>query len=166
MIWIRTTLTSSARKMNFVSWKMLECTIGVKVTISHGAVSDSSDVNGGDIDTSLFLESPAQKWPRTAKHLVNSIDAAIDDDNHQPLEFVDTLWRTCMAKFGHAKDKKARIISWTNRSPNHRGRQRLCHTPQEKYDLHTAEAKACSLLHNTFDLFIMPAMIDLVMLSI
>ena len=55
-----------------------------KKTATYGAVSDPGYVDAEGADRSVSRQSPARKQPRTAKHLVNSIDAALDDDNCQP----------------------------------------------------------------------------------
>ena len=98
---------------------------------NSGAVSDSFDADDGK--GSIYLGYSPPKRPQTAKRLVNSIDAAIDEDNRGCGNFEGKAW-TCEGQEGkdHLLDKQA---------PGHQGRQRQCDILQEKAGLRTIKAK-------------------------
>ena len=102
---------------------------------NSGAVSDSFDADGGKGSISL---GSSPKRPQTAKHPVNSIDAAIDEDNRGCGHFEGKAW-TCEGQEGkdHLLDKQA---------PGHQGRQRQCDILQEKAGLRTIKAKFAHIL--------------------
>ena len=114
-----------------------------------------------DSDNDHDTSSPPPKRPRTSLRLVNSIDAALEEDNYEPMDVSGVArWTTWKAKLGPKKSKTAETITWTDEPPEDRGRQRQCDTVKEKQAPRTREARSCKTPREVFDLFITRSMVD------
>ena len=71
-------------------------------------------------------------------------------------------WHTWSTNLGPAKKKDMEEIVWTDKPAELRGRERQCDILKGKPGLRGAAAKAVKLMREAFDLFITPAMVDLV----
>ena len=99
-----------------------------------------------DSDNDHDTSSPPPKRPRTSLRLVNSIDAALEEDNYEPMDVSGVArWTTWKAKLGPKKSKTAETITWTDEPPEDRGRQRQCDIVKEKQ----APRTGGTLLQNT-----------------
>ena len=73
------------------------------------------------------VSSPPPKHPRTAMRMVDSIDAAWDEDNNDDMDLpAGARWEPWNAKLGPKKSKTAEKISWTGRPPEEKVRKRQC----------------------------------------
>ena len=119
-----------------------------------------------DSDNDHDTSSPPPKRPRTSLRLVNSIDAALEEDNYEPMDVSGVArWTTWKAKLGPKKSKTAETITWTDEPPEDRGRQRQCDIMKEKQAPRTREARCCKTPREVFDLFITRSMVDTVVQS-
>ena len=119
-----------------------------------------------DSDNDHDTSSPPPKRPRTSLRLVNSIDAALEEDNYEPMDVSGVArWTTWKAKLGPKKSKTAETITWTDEPPEDRGRQRQCDIVKEKQAPRTREARSCKTPREVFDLFITRSMVDTVVQS-
>lgn len=138
-------------------------------TTGHDLDMDEQDEEGGGDEeeeeegSTNPLGSPSAKRLRTANRLVNSIDAALEPDNYDPMPLPAlTRWHTWTANLGPAKKKNVEKISWTDKPAEQRGRQMQCDIVKGNPGLRSVAAKAVSTIRDAFDLFITPAMVDLV----
>ena len=114
-----------------------------------------------DSDNDHDTSSPPPKRPRTSLRLVNSIDAALEEDNYEPMDVSGVArWTTWKAKLGPKKSKTAETITWMDEPPEDRGRQRQCDIVKEKQAPRTREARSCKTPREVFDLFITRSMVD------
>ena len=119
-----------------------------------------------DSDNDHDTSSPPPKRPRTSLRLVNSIDAALEEDNYEPMDVSGVArWTTWKAKLGPKKSKTAETITWTDEPPEDRGKQRQCDIVKEKQAPRTREARSCKTPREVFDLFITRSMVDTVVQS-
>ena len=119
-----------------------------------------------DSDNDHDTSSPPPKRPRTSLRLVNSRDAAFEEDNYEPMDVSGVArWTTWKAKLGPKKSKTAETITWTDEPPEDRGRQRQCDIVKEKQAPRTREARSCKTPREVFDLFITRSMVDTVVQS-
>ena len=73
--------------------------------------SSSDDYSQGDCNLASSSRSPRSNWLRTKQRLVNSIDDALDPDNHDMMELLTPKKpRTWTAKLGPAKKKDVETI--------------------------------------------------------
>ena len=93
---------------------------------------------------------------------MNSIDTALDERNYDPIEVPLDEWTTYSAPLAAAKSgTNGETISWTNKSPQQSGRNRVCDVvkgnPRTK---RTITGKAAVTPRKSFELFVTSEMVS------
>ena len=92
---------------------------------------------------------------------MKGIDEALDQENHDELESAGPPRPKILTAYLGSK-KNAENMQWIEKSPEKRGRQRLCDVIKYKPSLRTEEAKSVENIRDAFDLFTTEEMGDLI----